>query len=177
MSGMGSAADRQGIAGGGEGANEAAARHAVTTASEAAQQRTAASVAVAPKQTHTATLAHPTPMPAAPSPTGSIGGALFALVLVIGLILALAWVARRMPGFGGGARGNAALRVVGALALGPRERLVVVAVGQTQLLLGVGAGGTRTLHRLDAPLPEADGGHRTAPAFAQLLAQRFGKKA
>jgi flagellar protein FliO/FliZ len=55
--------------------------------------------------------------------------------------------------------------------------VVVVAVGQTQLLLGVGVGGTRTLHALEAPLPEQDGGRKAAPAFAQLLAQHFGKKA
>ncbi|HVI58822.1 MAG TPA: flagellar biosynthetic protein FliO [Luteimonas sp.] len=115
-------------------------------------------------------------MPHAPGGAGSIGGALFALVLVVGLILALAWLARRMPGFGGGARANPALRVVGSLPLGPRERVVVVAVGQTQLLLGVGAGGTRTLHTLDAPLPEPAAARGT-PAFAQLLAQHFGKKA
>jgi len=50
----------------------------------------------------------------------------------------------------------------------------VIAVGDTQLLLGVGAGGTRTLHTLSEPLPVAAS---TTPAFAQLLAQHFGKKA
>lgn len=123
----------------------------------------------------TAQIAAPSPMPQSPAGVGSIGGALFALVLVVGLILALGWLARRMPGLGG-ARGNPALRVVGSLALGPRDRVVVVAVGETQLLLGVGPGGTRTLHTLDAPLPlPADA--RATPAFAQLLAQHFGKKA
>jgi flagellar protein FliO/FliZ len=107
-----------------------------------------------------------------PANASSIGGAVFALVVVIGLILALAWLARRMPGLGGAS--NPALRIVGSLALGPRERLVVVAVGDTQLLLGVGAGGTRALHTLDQPLPVAA---PATPAFAQLLAQHFGKKA
>ena len=50
---------------------------------------------------------------------------------------------------------------------------MVVEVGQTQLLLGVGNGGTRTLHTLEAPLPEAAAS--TSP-FAQVLAQHFGKK-
>lgn len=121
----------------------------------------------------TTTTAH-VAVPAATSPAtaGSIGGAVFALVFVIGLIVALAWLARRMPGFGSAS--NPALRIVGSLALGPRERLVVVAVGQTQLLLGVGAGGTRTLHTLEQPLPVTE---PATPAFAQLLAQHFGKKA
>lgn len=109
-----------------------------------------------------------------PSPAGSVGGAVTALIVVIALILALAWLAKRMPVLGGGAGSNPALRIVGSLALGPRERVVVLAVGDTQLLIGVGVGGTRTLHTLTEPL--ASPAH-AAPAFAQLLAQHFGKKA
>lgn len=121
-----------------------------------------------------AQLGKPAPTPPSPAPAGNIGGAVLALVMVIGLILALAWLAKRMPGFRG-AGGSAALRIVGSLALSPRERLVVVAVGDTQLVLGVGAGGTRTLHTLSEPLPVA--APAAPPAFAQLLAQHFGKKA
>lgn len=109
-----------------------------------------------------------------PSTTDGIGGAMSALIVVIALILALAWLAKRMPVLGGGAGSNPALRIVGSLALGPRERVIVIAVGDTQLLLGVGAGGTHTLHTLSEPLPVAAS---TTPAFAQLLAQHFGKKA
>ncbi|MGH8077532.1 MAG: flagellar biosynthetic protein FliO [Lysobacter sp.] len=111
-------------------------------------------------------------MPQSPATAGSLGGAVVALVLVVGLILALAWLAKRLPGLAG--TSNPALRVVGSLSIGPRERVVVVAIGDTQLLLGVGAGGTRTLHTLTEPLPIAAS---TTPAFAQLLAQHFGKKA
>jgi flagellar protein FliO/FliZ len=122
---------------------------------------------------------HEAPAPAAKTtaqvaPAGSLGGAVLALVLVVGLILGLAWLARRIPGLGGTGAGHPGLRIVGALALGPRDRLVVVDVGGTQLLLGVGAGGTRTLHTLDQPLPETPA--RATPAFAQLLAQHLGKK-
>ncbi|WP_409601854.1 flagellar biosynthetic protein FliO [Thermomonas sp.] len=107
-----------------------------------------------------------------PSAAGTVGGTLFALALVLGLIFALAWLARRVPGLAG-MRGGNGLRVVASLALGTRERLVVVEVGQTQLLLGTGATGTRLLHTLEAPLPEAPPSQ--APTFHQLLAQRFGK--
>lgn len=109
----------------------------------------------------------------APSPAGAVGGTVFALLFVVGLILALAWLARRMPGVAGSS--NRALRVVASLSLGPREKVVVVDVGGQQLLLGVGAGGTRALHTLATPLPDAE--RATTPAFAQLLAQHFGKKA
>lgn len=120
----------------------------------------------------TAHVGAPATMPQSPATAGSLGGAVVALVLVVGLILALAWLAKRLPGLAG--TSNPALRVVGSLSIGPRERVVVVAIGDTQLLLGVGAGGTRTLHTLTEPLPIAAS---TTPAFAQLLAQHFGKKA
>jgi flagellar protein FliO/FliZ len=128
----------------------------------------------AEKTATVAQIGKPTAVPQPPAAAGSIGSAVLALVMVIGLILALAWLAKRMPGLRGGSA-SSALRVVGSLALSPRERLVVVAVGDTQLVLGVGAGGTRTLHTLSEPLPVTETGG--TPAFAQLLSQHFGKKA
>ncbi|MFC0677065.1 flagellar biosynthetic protein FliO [Lysobacter korlensis] len=128
-----------------------------------------------PAKTFATTQAAARPVPAAsPADAGSLGGTVFALLLVVGLILGLGWLAKRMPGFGRGAPSNG-LRMVASLPIGPRERVVVVEVGETQLLLGVGPGGTRTLHTLAEPLPEA--GPTPAPQFAQLLAQHFGKKA
>ena len=105
---------------------------------------------------------------------GSIGGALFSLALVVGLILALGWLAKRMPGLQRGA-GASNLKVVASVALGPRDRAVVVDVGGTQLLLGVGQGGVRTLHTLERPLPVAEAPNSPSPV-AQILAQHFGKK-
>ena len=78
------------------------------------------------------------------------------LFAVIALILALAWAARRTglvrPGNAG------AMKVVGTTSLGPRQRLVLVEVGGTWLVLGVGAGEIRTLHTL----PAQDGGEADA---------------
>ncbi len=123
-------------------------------------------------QATTTQLGAPVGAPASGTGAGSIGGAVLALVLVVGLILLLGWLAKRMPGIGGAS--NPALKVVGSLSLSPRERVVVVAVGDTQLVLGTGAGGTRVLHQLDTPLPLPQ--HKAPPAFAQVLAQHFGKK-
>jgi flagellar protein FliO/FliZ len=152
---------------------------AVPVAVQSTQSATTAPVApaktsFAEKTTTTVQIGKPTAMPQPPAAAGSIGSAVLALVMVIGLILALAWLAKRMPGLRGGSA-SSALRVVGSLALSPRERLVVVAVGNTQLVLGVGAGGTRTLHTLSEPLPVTE--TAGTPAFAQLLSQHFGKKA
>lgn len=127
-----------------------------------------------PAQTHALAL-QPAHAPAAPSAAGTIGGTLFALALVIGLIFGLAWLARRMPGFALARHGG--LRVVTSLALGARERLLVVEVGSTQLLLSSGASGTRLLHTLEQPLPEAAPPPAAASPFAQVLAQHFRKKA
>ena len=131
---------------------------------------------------NTATIAQPAKSQGfgQPSDGPGIGGAVFALILVVSLILGLGWLARRMPGVG--RTSNNALRVVGSLALGPRDRVVVVDVGGTQLLLGVGQGGMTTLHTLSQPLPVAQPSQGTsgmqgvASPFAQLLAQHFGKK-
>jgi flagellar protein FliO/FliZ len=123
-------------------------------------------------QATTTQIGAPAGAPAGGAGVGSIGGAVLALALVVGLILVLGWLAKRMPGIGGAS--NPALKVVGSLSLSPRERVVVVAVGDTQLVLGTGAGGTRVLHQLDTPLPLPQ--PKAPPAFAQVLAQHFGKK-
>jgi len=112
----------------------------------------------------------------APSTPG-LGGAAAALVLVLALVLGLAWVLKRLPG--GGFRQADGLRVVATIALGSRERAAVVQVGGEQLLLGMGAGGVRTLHVLPEPLASGGGqqasSQRRMPDFGRLLAQRLGK--
>jgi len=151
-----------------------AAPAAGTPASAPAQVERQFTVPGHPASTATAShLGTPIGAPAAsPGGAGSIGGAVLALVLVVGLILVLGWLAKRMPGIGGAS--NPALKVIGSLSLSPRERVVVVAVGDTQLVLGTGAGGTRVLHQLDTPLPVTPA--KAPPAFAQVLAQRLGRK-
>jgi len=134
----------------------------------------AAATTQAPARTATTQVAARPMLGQPPSAAGSLGGTVFALILVVSLILALGWLLKRMPGFArGGSQG--ALRLVASLPVGARERVVVVDVGGTQLLLGVGAGGVRTLHTLETPLPLDDAA--ASPQFAQLLAQHFGKKA
>ena len=123
-----------------------------------------------------ATTAQVAARPATPAhgvDAGSIGGAVVSLLLSLGLRLGRGWLAKRMPGMKRGA--NAAqLKVVASVALGPRERAVVLDVGGQQLLVGVGQGGVRTLHTLEHPLPVVES---TAPSpFAQVLAQHFGRK-
>lgn len=109
----------------------------------------------------------------APSTPG-IGGALVGLILVLGLILGLAWLLKRLPGAGLGMRPSEQLRVVSMLSVGAKERVMVIEVGKEQLLIGVSAGGITALYTLPEPLvvPPAP----TMPNFAELLAKRLRKE-
>lgn len=69
-----------------------------------------------------------------------LSGVLLSLTLVIGFIFAAAWVVRRMP-LGGIGRSNGPLKVLAALPLGPKERLVLVEARGEQLLIAVSPAG------------------------------------
>ncbi len=85
---------------------------------------------------------------AAPDTAGSMLTVLLSLALILGGFVAVAWLARRyLPGMGA----QGAVKVVGATAVGARERVVVVEVDNTWLLLGVGGGNVRLLHTLPKP--------------------------
>ncbi|AEY02418.1 hypothetical protein GU3_13325 [Oceanimonas sp. GK1] len=75
--------------------------------------------------------------------------------LVIGLLLALGWGLRRLklPALGG----NRQLRVVTSLALGHKEKLVVVQVGEEQWLLGITPQNINRLGKLEQPLDMPEG--------------------
>jgi len=94
--------------------------------------------------------------------------ALLALGLVIGLILALAWLLRRLPGTG--LRPIDGVRVVAGITLGSKERAVVVDIDGRQLLLGVTPGSITLLHTLEHPLPAPS--QARLPDFASLLKRR-----
>jgi flagellar protein FliO/FliZ len=73
---------------------------------------------------------------------------LLSLGLILGGFIAVAWFARRyLPGMGT----QGAVKVVGTTAVGTRERVVVIEVDGTWLLLGVGGGNVRLLHTLPKP--------------------------
>lgn len=120
-------------------------------------------------------LALPSPALAAADPAlgGSLLQVLLGLVAVLVMIGGGAWLLRRMGPLQAGASG--ALRILGGLSMGARERVVLIQVGKTQLLLGVAPGRVQTLHVLDQPLPlAAPGGNSPAgtpqAGFAERLA-------
>jgi len=99
----------------------------------------------------------------------ALGSSLLALVFVITLILAMAWLLRRLPGVG--ARSHNALKIVATLPVGVKERVMVIAAGDQQLLIGVTSEQITLLQRLEHPLPEPG----PAPEFATVLQRLRGK--
>ncbi|MGP3792057.1 flagellar biosynthetic protein FliO [Pseudomonas sp. B392_1p] len=108
--------------------------------------------------------------PAVPSTAGvtsQISQLLLGLGVVIGLIFLLAWVVRRLQGQVG-PRSNQVIKLLSSQALGQRERLLLVQVGEEQILLGLTAGRITPLHVLQQPvvLPETE---NATPEFAKRL--------
>jgi len=69
---------------------------------------------------------------------------LAALFAVLMLIASVSWMIRRMNG--GGAPANSLINVLASYTLGPKQRVVLVEVNRTCLLLGVGTDQVRCLH-------------------------------
>lgn len=89
------------------------------------------------------------------------------LLLVIGAIFATGWGLRRFGRFSSAAQGS--LKIVAGLSMGSRERLVLVQVGQEQVLIGVAPGRVQTLHVLDHPIELEASGDDRGDNFAQRL--------
>ena len=69
----------------------------------------------------------------------------FGLAVVVGLLFACLWLLRRLSAPRGG---GAAVKVLGAAAVGPRERVVLVQLGEQVLVLGVAPGSVTKLHEM-----------------------------
>lgn len=94
------------------------------------------------------------------------------LLLVVGLIFALAWLLRRVQRVGPG--NGQVIEMIGSRALGPRDRLVLVQVGEEQILLGITPGRITPLHVLKTPV-SVDQNPPATPEFAQRLMELLGK--
>ena len=121
--------------------------------------------------------------PGAAAHGSTSGGALevtLALLLVVGLIALLAWAARRMRGFGIGGGTRDRIQVLSDRAVGPKERCLLVRVGDTDILVGIAPGSVNTLHVFPVgantePPPAAPPGAPRMPNFKDLLMRSLGK--
>lgn len=78
--------------------------------------------------------------------SGSIVQIIFSLLLVLAAIVLVAWLLKRMNAAQLGS--GKLLNILGSVAIGQRERIVLVEVKDTWLVVGVGPGQIRTLHTL-----------------------------
>jgi flagellar protein FliO/FliZ len=99
------------------------------------------SIAVAAEEARPAYI----PPPPAVS-SGSLVQIIFSLLLVLAAIVLVAWLLKRMNMTQQGS-GNL-LKVLGGVSIGQRERIVLVEINDTWLVVGVGPGQIRTLHTL-----------------------------
>lgn len=97
-----------------------------------------------------------------------------ALLLVVFIIFGLAWLMKRFNLSQHSQ--NGLLRIIAGLPLGTRDRIVLLQVGEEQILLGLSPGRIQKLHTLSNPLihqhEEVSGS-----AFSQKLDQIMRKKA
>jgi len=123
--------------------------------------------------------AEPVVSTAAPLPVGgsSVAGQLSQLVLglmlVLGLIFFLAWLLRRVQRAGPAGKGQV-IDLIGSRALGPRDRLLLVQIGNEQILLGLTPGSITALHVMKEPVQVLNTEQAT-PEFAQRLMELLGK--
>ncbi|MFJ2686588.1 flagellar biosynthetic protein FliO [Pseudomonas sp. NPDC087342] len=115
---------------------------------------------------------------AAPVASSGMAGQLtqlvFGLLLVLGLIFFLAWLLRRVQQAGPAGKGQV-IDIIGSRALGPRDRLMLVQVGNEQILLGLSPGTITALHVLKEPVHVPSATEKSTPEFAQRLMELLGK--
>jgi flagellar protein FliO/FliZ len=99
------------------------------------------------------------PTPSAPA-TGSLLQTILALMLVLGLLLGLAWFMKRFGPRVMGASAN--VKLVGALNIGGRERIMVVEVGNQWIVVGASPGRVNAL----ATMPRQEGAQEDGATLA-----------
>ena len=122
-------------------------------------------------------LASATPV-AAPVIGSGIGGQLTQLVLglllVLGLNFALACLLRRVQQTG--APQGQVIELILSRAWGARDRLVLVQVGEEQILLGLTPGRITPLHVLKEPVQVPGTTQSATPEFAKRLMEVLGQQ-
>ncbi len=96
------------------------------------------------------------------------------LFFIVLLIVGMAWLVRRLGRFQN--IGPNALRVIASLSMGQREKIVLLQVGETQLLVGVAPGQVRTLHKLEEPIEAPQDTRLQSGGFAEKLAAVLNKQ-
>lgn len=95
------------------------------------------------------------------------------LVAIVAIIFLLAWAVKKFNL--NQQAGNGLLRIVAGISIGTRDRIVLLQVGEEQILLGLSPGRIEKLHTLAEPLKSAQG-RPAAGAFASRLDRLMNEK-
>jgi flagellar protein FliO/FliZ len=164
-------------------ASAPAATGVATTVAPPAAAPVAPATAAAPSPEQQAALAGARPAAgpvtpaAAPSAVGSLLQTVLALAVVLGLLVGLAWLLKRF-----GPRhitGGTTVKLVGALSVGARERILVIEVGEQWIVVGASPGRMNALSTMPRQeTPEGLNATTTVPTanFAEWFKQTIDKR-
>jgi len=146
-------------------------------ADEAVAQKASAQISQTPiatpeTQTQTQTKAKAVTLPVtsstpAVSTSAFFGEVMAGLIIVLLMIFALAWMVKRMGA--GSFLTNQHMKIVASVAMGTRERVVVLDVGGKQILLGITPQNINTLHVFDEPVFSELTDNQAPSDFAQKI--------
>ncbi len=97
-----------------------------------------------------------------------LGNLVISLILVVGLIFACIWLIKRLSNLNHATEGQ--LSTIASLSLGARERIVLVQVGEQQVLIGVAPGRVSKLQTFAEPVIEVNSSSASKNDFASQLA-------
>ncbi|HEX4878627.1 MAG TPA: flagellar biosynthetic protein FliO [Limnobacter sp.] len=100
--------------------------------------------------------------------TGHLLQTTLGLLFVLGLLFALTWALKRM-GIGPNQKRGGFYKVLAMSALGPREKIALIEVGDTWLVIGMTAHSINTLHSMPAGSLALDDPQYPAASFAKML--------
>lgn len=104
-----------------------------------------------------------------PVSTSALLETLLGLFVVLACIAFLAWLLRRTGRFQ--TTENGEMKIITSLALGPRERAVLLQVGEQQILVGVTSQHVQTLHILETPVNTTTIKNNSNTSFAEKFQQ------
>lgn len=104
---------------------------------------------------------------------GAVLQTMLGLLLILALLFLAAYGLRRING-GQGLGGGGPLKIIGGLMMGTRERIVLLEVGDTWLVIGIAPGQICTLHHMPkGEVPQASLGEKP---FGHWLKQMIERK-
>lgn len=124
-------------------------------------------------QLYAATGTDPSSLSKGMEPSNYFGQILMSLVFILLVIFAGAWMLKRFGKVNGLVSNN--MRVLGNMAVGQRERVLLLEIGKEQLLIGVTASKISLLHELKEPIKVEESTPMNS-AFAQKLQEAIANR-